>query len=127
MASVQQALRRPRPRADRRRSTAAATDTLARFFHGLADPIRVRILEFLLDGPKTAGQIVRHIGRPQSSVAAHVTCLRFCGYVEAVREGRHVRYELIDPRVRQILRLGEDYLLANTKRIDACRVINEWR
>ncbi len=110
--------------ADRReRSRVSATDTLARFFHGLSDPIRVRILEYLLDGPKTAGEIVRHIGRPQSSVAAHVTCLRFCGYVEALREGRHVRYELIDPHVRQILRLAEGYLVANSERIDACQVI----
>jgi ArsR family transcriptional regulator, cadmium/lead-responsive transcriptional repressor len=102
---------------------AARTDTLARFFHGLADPVRVRILEYLLDGPKTAGQIVRHIGRPQSSVAAHVTCLRFCGYVEAVRDGRHVVYELIDPRVRRIVELGQDYLVSNRERIDACQVI----
>jgi len=118
-------LRKPRSRsADRReRSRVSSTETLARFFHGLSDPIRVRILEYLLDGPKTAGEIVRHIGRPQSSVAAHVTCLRFCGYVEALREGRHVRYELIDPHVRQILRLAEGYLVANSERIDACQVI----
>ena len=100
-------------------------DTLARFFHGLSDPDRVRILEYLLDGPKTAGEIVRHVGRPQSSVAAHVTCLRFCGYVEASRDGRHVWYELIDPRVRRILRLGQAYLDENGERIDACRVIGE--
>jgi len=83
----------------------------------------VRILEYLLDGPKTAGEIVRHLGRPQSSVAAHVTCLRFCGYVEARRDGRHVWYELIDPRVRRIVQLAQEYLRTNGERIDACRVI----
>ncbi len=98
-------------------------ESLARFFHGLSDPLRVRILTFLLDGPQTAGQIVRHLGRPQSSVAAHVTCLRFCGYVEARRLGRHVVYEIIDPDVRRLLQIGERYLEVNAERIRACRVI----
>ena len=105
------------------RDAALESDTLARFFHGLSDPLRVRILTFLLDGPKTAGQIVRHLGRPQSSVATHVTCLRFCGYVEARRRGRHVVYEILDPDVRNIMRMGARYLEANARRIRACRVI----
>ncbi len=99
------------------------TEALARFFHGLSDPLRVRILTFLLDGPRTAGQIVRHLGRPQSSVAAHVTCLRFCGYVEARRRGRNVVYEIVDPDVRELMRMGERYLDVNAERIRACRVI----
>lgn len=111
------------PRQGRDGETVVEPDRLARFFHGLSDPVRIRILEYLLDGPKTAGQIVRHLRRPQSSVAAHVTCLRFCGYVEARRDGRHVWYELIDPRVRRILSLSESYLAQNGERIDACRVI----
>jgi DNA-binding transcriptional ArsR family regulator len=107
-------------------SAVPAVDTaaLARFFHGLSDPQRIRILEYLLDGPKTAGEIVRYVGRPQSSVAAHVTCLRFCGYVEARREGRHVVYEIIDPTVRRLLALGARYLDHNEDRIQACQVIS---
>jgi len=109
-----------RPRAELH---AADADVVARFFHGLADPTRVRILQFLLGGPKTAGEIVQHIGRYQASVSSHLTCLRFCGFVEARREGRSVRYELIDLRVRRILEMGERYLGDNADRIMACRVI----
>lgn len=83
----------------------------------------MKILEFLLDGPKTAGEIVRHLGRRQPSVSAHLTCLRFCGYVEARREGRNVRYAIIDSRVRRLLEIGERYLDENAERILACRVI----
>lgn len=104
----------PRPQSD---------DVIARFFHGLSDPTRVRILRFLLDGPKTAGEVVRHIGRHQPSVSSHLTCLRFCGFVEARRDGRNVVYELIDPQVRRILEMGERYLDRNEERILACRVI----
>lgn len=98
-------------------------DVLARFFHGLADPTRVEILLFLLEGPKTAGEIVRHVGRYQPSVSAHLTCLRFCGYVEARREGRNVRYELIDRRVRRLVEQAKRILTDNAERIMACRVI----
>ena len=98
-------------------------EVIARFFHGMADPTRVDILLFLLDGPKTAGEIVRHVGRYQPSVSSHLTCLRFCGFVEARREGRTVIYELLDPRVRTLLQLGQRMLRENAERIMACRVI----
>lgn len=101
-------------------------EVVARFFHGLADSNRVKILLFLLEGPKTTGEIVQHLGRRQPSVSAHLTCLRFCGFVEARREGRNVVYELIDPRVRKLLELGERMLEENAERIMACRVIAPW-
>lgn len=98
-------------------------EVIGRFFHGLADTTRVEILLFLLGGPKTAGEIVRHVGRHQPSVSAHLTCLRFCGFVEARREGRHVIYELVDKRVRNLIAMGERLLGDNAERIMACRVI----
>lgn len=98
-------------------------EVVARFFHGLSDPTRIRILRYLLDGPKTAGDIVRHVGRHQPSVSSHLTCLRFCGFVEARREGRNVWYEILSPDVRRIVQMGERYLSAHEERILACRVI----
>jgi DNA-binding transcriptional ArsR family regulator len=111
------AARRLRPR------TRHEPERLARFYSGLADPTRVEILTFLLDGPKTAGEIVAHVGRHQASVSSHLTCLRFCGFVEARRDGRSVIYELIDHRVRQLMLQAERMLEENAERIMACRVI----
>ncbi len=98
-------------------------DALAAFFHGLSHPDRVRVLLFLASGPKTAGEIVRHLGRRQPSVSSHLMCLRQCGYVEARREGREVVYALIHPAVRALLRDGARFLDENAERILACRVI----
>lgn len=114
---------RARATAAARRARPLSSEEVASFFQGLADPVRVDILEFLLDGPKTAGEIVRHIGRAQATVSSHLTCLRFCGYVEAHRQGRNVWYEIIDRRVRALLDTGERYLRENAERIMACRVI----
>jgi len=110
-------------RARRAALPADDPDVLARFFHALADPTRVEILLFLLEGPNTAGEIVRHLGRHQPSVSAHRTCLRFCGHVEARRDGRNVRYELIDRRVRRLVEQAERIMADNAERIMACRVI----
>lgn len=118
MRALAKTARAARPRID-----PEDPEVVARFFHGLADPTRVKILLFLLDGPKTTGEIVRHIGRYQPSVSAHLTCLRFCGFVEARREGRNVIYELIDRRVHKLLGMGERMLSENAERIMACRVI----
>ena len=117
--SVPMAMRR----AERKQLDHEDPEVVARFFHGLADPTRVEILQFLLAGPKTAGEIVRHVGLHQASVSSHLTCLRFCGFVEARREGRNVRYELIDLRLRRLMEMGERYLAENAERIMACRVI----
>ena len=56
-------------------------DLDARFFRGLADPTRVRILEHLVGGEKCVRQIVEEMDIPQSSVSTHLGCLRWCGYV----------------------------------------------
>ena len=83
----------------------------------------MQILQFLLDGRKTAGEIVRHVERQQASVSSHLGCLRFCGYVQARRGGRTVVYEIVDDRIRDILRMGQRHLAENVERIMACRVI----
>src|SRR5258708_22199218 len=97
-------------------------EPLARFFSGLADPTRVQILTFLSDGPKSAGEIVPHVRRHQASVSSHLTCLRFCGCVEARRDRPYVVYELTDPRVRQLVRQGQLVLRDNSERLMAYRV-----
>ena len=95
----------------------------ARFFRGLGDPTRVRILEHLLEGEKSVGEIVECLDAPQSSVSMHLGCLRWCGYVSARKEGRHVYYQVTDARVREILRLARAIIVDNAQAILSCQVI----
>ena len=76
---------------------ADALDTVtARFFKGLGDPIRLRVLEFLEGGERSVGEIVEHLGLPQNRVSMHLGCLRWCGYVDTRRDGRYVFYRLTE-------------------------------
>ena len=62
----------------------------ARFFKGLGDPIRLRILQFLEGGEQSVSEIVDHLDLPQNQVSMHLKCLRWCGYVKTRKEGRYV-------------------------------------
>ncbi len=62
----------------------------AKFFHGLSDLTRLRIVEVLLEGEKNVSELVAVLGQPQSRVSNHLACLRWCGYVDSRRDGKFV-------------------------------------
>ena len=105
-----------RPGADR-------AEVLASFFQGLADPSRMRILELLVERPRTVSELVGELGLAQGRVSSHLSCLRWCGYVQAEVEGRFNRYRLVDERVREILTLGEAVIRDNADRLTSCLVL----
>ena len=76
---------------------------LARFGHALSDATRARLLLALRDGPGYPAQLAELLGTTRQNLSNHLTCLRGCGLVVAVAEGRRVRYELADPRLAHAL------------------------
>ncbi len=101
--------------------TAQRQEITAKFFHGLSDLTRLRIVELLLDeGEKNVGELVSILGQPQSRVSNHLACLRWCGYVDSRREGKFVYYRVSDPRVRQLLDLARGVIADNAAAILSC-------
>ena len=92
----------------------------AKFFHGLSDLTRLRIVELLLDGEKNVSELVVLLGQPQSRVSNHLACLRWCGYVDCRREGKFVYYRVADPRVRQLLDLARGVIADHAASILSC-------
>jgi DNA-binding transcriptional ArsR family regulator len=97
----------------------------ARFFKGLGDPVRLRILEFLEDGERSVGEIVNHLGLAQNTVSMQLGCLRWCGYVSTRREGRYVFYSLSDPRVMEIISLARGLLRRSEVYLMVCEVLGK--
>src|ERR687891_1575687 len=80
------------------------TELLAKYFRGLGDPTRLRILRLLNEaGELPAGELVSRLEMPQATVSTHLGCLRWCGFVSTRREDRLVIYGLADPRVSQLV------------------------
>jgi DNA-binding transcriptional ArsR family regulator len=102
------------------------TDLVAKYFRGLGDPIRLRLLELLQrEGELSVGALVERLGLPQPQVSNHLACLRWCGFVEARREGRTVFNRIADDRVETMLELAQSLLADNTQHVAACCRIEE--
>ncbi len=103
-----------------------ATDLVAKYFRGLGDPSRLQILALLRDERElSVGELVERLGLPQPKVSNHLACLRWCGFIEARREGRTVYNRIADPRVVAMLDLAESLLADNAEHVAACCRIEE--
>jgi DNA-binding transcriptional ArsR family regulator len=102
------------------------TDLVAKYFRGLGDPSRLRILELLrTEEELTVGELVEHLRLPQPKVSNHLACLRWCGFIEARREGRTIYNRIADSRVAEMLDLAESLLADNAEHVAACCSIEE--
>lgn len=82
---------------------ASYGQVLARFGHALSDPTRARLLLALCDGPAYPAELADLLGVTRQNLSNHLACLRGCGLVVAVPEGRRSRYELADGRLAHAL------------------------
>jgi DNA-binding transcriptional ArsR family regulator len=103
----------------------AEPDLVAKYFRGLGDPTRVRILELLREhGELSVGDLVARLGQSQPKVSNHLACLRWCGFVQTRRVHPSVFYRVADERVEQLLELGRSLLADNAEHVAACRRID---
>ena len=104
----------------------ARNDLVAKYFRGLGDPTRVRILELLRDeGELSVGELVARLEEPQPKVSNHLACLRWCGFIEARREHRTVYNRIADKRVVKMLDLAHALLDDNAEHVAACCRISD--
>jgi DNA-binding transcriptional ArsR family regulator len=104
-------------------SQAAEHVADARFFRVLGDPTRLAIIEELLTGPRTVGELVERIGGPQSRISNHLACLRWCRFVEFERDGRQIRYHITDPRLRELLDVTRELVADTAEHLASCNRI----
>jgi ArsR family transcriptional regulator len=81
----------------------------ADFFKALAHPARIRILEYLREGEKPAGDVLDALEMEQSNGSQHLAVLRNRGILVTRREGANVLYSVRDPRLFEILDLLRQY------------------
>jgi DNA-binding transcriptional ArsR family regulator len=102
-----------------------APELVAKYFRGLGDPTRLRILDLLADeGELAVGELVDRLGLPQATVSTHLGCLRWCGFVATRREQRAVIYRIADARVRALIDLAQALLADNAEHVAACTTIH---
>lgn len=100
------------------------TELVAKYFRGLGDETRLRILELVAERERSVGELAALLGVPQPSVSNHLACLRWCGFVESRREHRTIYYRVADKRVSKIVALARSLLEDNAEHVAACKRIN---
>jgi DNA-binding transcriptional ArsR family regulator len=75
----------------------------AEFFKALGNPLRIRVLELLRNGPLSVTQIQEATGAPASSVSQQLAVLRSRNIVMTERHGTTIIYEVADPELFELL------------------------
>lgn len=82
---------------------------LAKILSALGHPLRLRIVQGLLDGDCCVGNMVECLDLPQPLVSRHLAVLRNAGVVDVEREGRKRRYRVAHPCVPSLLQCLSDH------------------
>ncbi|WP_411732854.1 ArsR/SmtB family transcription factor [Paeniglutamicibacter sp.] len=80
-------------------ATISHTAALARFGHALSDSTRAGVLLALRQAPAFPSDLAEALGVSRQVMSNQLSCLRGCGLVEAVPEGRRSLYRLSDPQL----------------------------
>ena len=80
-------------------------DKWAEILKTLGHPIRLRIVEALVNDQKCVSAIWAYLDLPQSTVSQHLSLLRSKGIVQHERCGAKVKYFVEDRKIEEIVRL----------------------
>ena len=80
-------------------SMAAAAECL----RTLAHPHRLRIVQMLLRGRYTVGELAEASGVPSHMASEHLRLMQRCGFLTGEKEGRRTYYRVVEPHLEQIM------------------------
>lgn len=98
-------------------------EVYTKFFHGLSNPTRYRIILSLIDSPKNVGELADDIGCSQSLISMQLKCLKWCNYVKSLKDGKNIYYSISDERIIDLLKLGQYITEGNTDKLSTCEIL----
>jgi ArsR family transcriptional regulator, cadmium/lead-responsive transcriptional repressor len=84
-------------------ATVTHTAALARLGHALSDSTRTSILLALREAPAYPSDLADALGVSRQVMSNQLACLRGCGLVESIPDGRRTWYRLADPHLADAL------------------------
>ena len=79
-------------------------DLVAQRFRALGEPLRIRLLEHLMDGEASVQELVTATGAGQQNVSKHLGVLLHAGIVGRRKQGTFVYYRIVDEVVFDLCR-----------------------
>ena len=78
----------------------------------LAHPVRLRMVQLLLHGRYTVGEIAEDCGVPDNVASEHLRLMQRCGFFNSEREGRRVYYGVAESHLENIMNCIESRFLS---------------
>ena len=105
---------------------SAALSAAACMFRSLGDPTRLAIVRHLALGEHKVVELTAHLGLAQSTVSAHLACLRDCGLVTSRPQGRASLWSLsAAPELLDVLAAAERLLAVTGDAVTLCPTYGE--
>ena len=77
----------------------------------LAHPVRLRMVQLLLQGRYTVGDLAEDCDVPNNVASEHLRLMQRCGFFTSEREGRRVYYQVAEPHLENIMACIESRFL----------------
>jgi len=74
----------------------------AEWLRTLGHPARLRMVQMLLDGKYTVGELADACQIPSHVASEHLRLMQRCGFLRCRRDGRRKYYEVADPCLRKL-------------------------
>ena len=73
----------------------------------LAHPHRLRMVQMLLQGDYTVGELAEACELPSAMASEHLRLMQRCGFLTSEKDGRKVFYRVAEPHLKSILKCIE--------------------
>jgi hypothetical protein len=85
-----------------------ALNQAAECLRALAHPHRLRMIQMLLRGRYTVGELADACGIPSHMASEHLRLMQRCRFLSSTREGRCIYYEVLEPHLANIMACIEE-------------------
>ena len=97
------------------RGSTEAFAQAAECLRTLAHPVRLRMVQMLLHGRYTVGELAEDAGIPDNVASEHLRLMQRCGFFSSQREGRKVYYRVAEPHLEDLMKCVEGRFLPSQK------------
>lgn len=95
----------------RRGDASNAFVEAAECLKALAHPVRIQIVQLLLRGRYTVGEIAEECRIPDNVASEHLRLMQRCGFFTSERAGRRVYYLVAEPHLAKLMECIEGRFL----------------
>lgn len=80
-----------------------ALEQAAECLRTLAHPHRLRMVQMLLQGRYTVGELAETCGIASHMASEHLRLMQHCGLMTSEKDGRNVYYQIVEPHLANIM------------------------